>query len=60
MLVVRRSNGSSWLGTVLTAPDKQRPLFTRQRAFNWPCLLFRPRSPVYAQLQTFRGRSRLV
>jgi len=45
MLMNRGSNVSSWLTTVLTAPDKLRPLYPQQPTFAGRCPLscrFRP------------------
>ncbi len=39
-----------WLGTVLTAPDKQRPLYPRQQTMQPAC-------PLIPQKTTFAGRS---
>ncbi len=52
----RLSNVRSWLGTVLTAPDKKRPLYPQQPTFAGRCplsCLFRPLCP---HNRTFKPR----
>ncbi len=46
-------NVAYWLGTVLTAPDKQRLLFPRMQTFENRCPLFGEIRPLHPQQQTF-------
>ncbi len=47
------SNVRLWLGTVLTAPDKLRPLFPQQPTFECRSPLFGEIRPLHTQQQTF-------
>ncbi len=50
--ISRQSNDRFWLRTVLTTPDKQRPLYPRQPTLQPACPLSRRWRPLYPRKQT--------